>query len=147
MSDVNLRKLKVYGASKIEAWEYWLALRDTFKGIEWTAAWPEVIRQRSGVNLSGADKDFSAACWLRDFQDIQAADALILLAPAKENHLRGGLVEAGYALGLGKPVYLVGDHADFGSWQYHPMVRKFEKMEDCLDHLENGVFGGIRCCQ
>lgn len=72
----------------------------------------------------------SAMFWEIDFQDIRRSDWLICQA---DEGLRGALVEVGYALANNIPVILVGDCAEFGTWQHHKSIRKVSNMDEALD--------------
>lgn len=129
---------KIYGASKTTFWRDWLRLRAEVPEIEWTARWPEIIQQRDGRDCID-DPKAAVQAWLDDFTDIQRADAVLLLCPEPEEHLRGALVEAGYALALNKPVYVCGKHADLGTWQHHPMVQRHPLgLPSALDQIMRG---------
>lgn len=134
-----MNRLKVYGASKIEAYSFWRDMRHCFPEVHWTAHWPDkCLVATTGIDQKPNPQQ-SQRAWLIDFMDIQRADACFVLAPfTAEGKLRGALVEAGYALALGKPVCLIGDCPDFGSWQYHPLVTKF-----CLETASRSIEAAI----
>lgn len=67
--------------------------------------------------------DHAKNFWAADFLDVLACDALIVYAE-KGEHLCGALIEAGFALGNSKPVYVVGEHPSYGTWQHFPGVKK-----------------------
>lgn len=131
---------KVYGASKIEEASFWRNCVDRFPEIEWTARWPSVcLLATTGIDQMPSPAQAKRA-WLIDFADVRRSDALFLLAPSSEKHLRGGLVEAGYALALSIPVYLIGEHDDFGSWRHYPLVSQF-KGPDAIYWAVQHLFG------
>lgn len=112
----------VYTASKLCHASKWLALRSLWPEVHFTARWPHLVG-----NVS--DEEVNAALfWLRDIADVQKSDVVLLYAEEGE-HLRGALVEAGAALGLGKRVICVGDHPDYGTWRFHPMVTRLPTLE------------------
>lgn len=73
-------------------------------------------------------------CWLVDEQDVKDCQALIIYG-AQQDKLRGALVEAGMAIAMGKPVFAVGGHPDFSSWQHHPLVMP----ADSFDHAKTMI--------
>lgn len=110
--------IRVYTASKLSFASNWRQLE---------AEWPFVIfhaRWLRHVAIGTPDTPVHAgAFWLEDQEDAQVADALIIFARDGE-HLRGALVEVGFALSANVPVICVGDHPDYGTWQYHPGVQR-----------------------
>lgn len=68
--------------------------------------------------------------WSRIEAEIQASDALILYIEPDDFPLKGAFIEAGMAIAMGKPVYIVApgvilDPKNFkpiGSWAAHPLV-------------------------
>lgn len=122
MSDFRPR---VYGASKLAQAPVWRSLRTDRPGICWTNRWPDIEGQVPDT------AEFARMFWLHDIADVQRADCVLVLAP-ESGTLRGALIEAGAALGLGKAVVLVGDCPDWGTWQYHPLVHKFDDLESAL---------------
>ncbi|MFA9261732.1 MAG: hypothetical protein ACEQSB_00005, partial [Undibacterium sp.] len=69
-----------------------------------------------------------------DHEDVSTADCVIVYAE-KGEHLRGALVEAGIALALKVPVMVIGDHPDYGTWQYHPGVIRYATIEDAFSSI------------
>jgi nucleoside 2-deoxyribosyltransferase len=78
--------------------------------------------------------DNASTFWLEDQQDVKHADVVVVYAEPGE-HLRGALVEAGMAIAYGKPVVVVGDHPDYGTWQYHPLVHRVADFDEMLSFL------------
>lgn len=110
--------IKVYTASKITRAAQWKALYHEWPEIHFVARWPFC---HTG-NVPD-DPCYAKVFWQQDHEDVVKADVVLLLAEGKE-HLKGGLVEAGMALALGKPVIVIGDHPDYSTWQYHPQVHR-----------------------
>ena len=76
--------------------------------------------------------DQRTAIAVRNLSDITASDVLILLG--NRFLCPGGKhVEVGYALGVGKPVWVLGPRENLLLW--HPGVRWFEHLNDLLTHL------------
>lgn len=109
------RRPMIYTASKLCHASMWKELRGKWPEVFFTARWPDLVGR---VPDDGRNAQIF---WLHDIADIRKADAVLLYAETGE-HLRGALVEAGAALGLGKQVICVGDHPDYGTWRKHPLV-------------------------
>ena len=76
----------------------------------------------------------AAEFWLQGEQDLRDADACVVYGHG-EQKLRGALVEAGIAIACGVPVIVVGDHPDYGTWQYHPLVTRVPNVNAAVEHL------------
>ncbi len=125
-----LRLASVYTASKLRHATMWRELRTLRPDIHFTARWPDI------EGLVPDTPEHAATFWTHDVADVRRADAVLLYAEAGE-HLRGGLVEAGVALGLGKQVVVVGgDHPDFGTWAHHPLVQRARDVEHALQLIK-----------
>lgn len=75
--------------------------------------------------------------WTMDIQDVQRSDFTLLWAgPNNEDlpSLKGGLVEAGAALGAGRCVLLVGYFPDH-SWRFHPRCVPLPNLEEARNFL------------
>lgn len=124
--------IRVYTASKLEQSERWKQLRVDWPEIHFTARWPYMVGQLE-------DSPSNARLfWLDDEADITSADVVLIFAE-KHEHLRGALVEAGMAIALGKRVIVVGEHTDYGTWQYHPAVIRVKT----LTHAK-AILGGLQ---
>lgn len=109
-------------------------------GVDNTATW---LTEPHAATTTMRSMPYSALYnyALRDLEDISRADALVLfsfdsLLPA----CRGGHnVEMGLALGLGKPVYIIGPHENI--FHYLPKVMHFSDVAGLLEVLEaeNGI--------
>lgn len=128
-----LRLPSVYTASKLKHAKMWRGLREERPDIAFTARWPDI----EGKVEDSAEN--AVAFWTHDIADVRRADAVLVYAEADE-HLRGALIEAGVALGLGKQVVVVGDHPDYGTWQHHPLVQRARDIGHAL-HLITGGWG------
>lgn len=119
----------IYGASKLKHAEMWLDLRIEFPWIDWTARWPDIVGKWE-------DTSDNAQCfWQVDFEDVAKADYVFCYGQLTD-HLRGALVEAGIALGLGRWVIVIGQSPDFGTWQYHPHVLRCNDMAEAIRMAE-----------
>lgn len=122
--------IRVYTASKLSTAPLWREIQKNSKSVFFHARW---LRHNE---LKTADTPENAVrFWIEDEEDVSTADAVLVFANEGE-HLRGALVEAGIALANGVPVIVVGKHSDYGTWQYHPGVRRAEHMAHALDMLE-----------
>lgn len=74
--------------------------------------------------------------WIEDEEDILTADIVVVYAEPSE-HLRGALVEAGLAIANRKTLIVVGQHPDYGTWQYHPGVIRIETLDETLKFIRN----------
>jgi hypothetical protein len=121
--------IRLYTASKMTHAAMWRQLRLVYTNIHFTARWPYLETEIPST------PEHAKIFWQDDLLDVSVADAVLCYAEEGE-HLRGALVEAGIALGLGKKVIVVGDHPDYGTWQYHPKVirsnRRFENQKENL---------------
>lgn len=81
--------------------------------------------------------------WSRIRGEIASSIGLVLYVEREDFPLKGALVEAGIAIGLGKPVVVVlgggltlepGSMRPLGSWSQHPLV-EFKAMDEALDWL------------
>lgn len=111
--------LKIYIASKVRHAELLRGLRTGIDsdGIHFNARWVETC----GLAFN-ATKPVSH--WQQEnFDDIEAADAVFGYAEEGE-HLKGGLVEIGWALRAGKPIFIIGQTitptGDSTKTAYHP---------------------------
>lgn len=117
---------KLYTASKIHHAEKWQRLRSAWKEIEFTSRWIDMAHIEAGYK---PPPSLYRQCWLMDRADVLSSDYLLCYAE-EQDHLRGALVEAGMALASGIPIYTVGDHLDYGTWRYHPLVRNVPSLDD-----------------
>jgi hypothetical protein len=116
---------RVYIASCVRHAELWRAIHTT-PDIHFVSRWPFL------EPFIDPDPANSRKIWLDDMADVRGCHALIVYA-VEGDHLRGALVEAGAALALGRMVIVVGEHPDYGSWQYHPNVTHVATLENALD--------------
>lgn len=79
--------------------------------------------------MPGATADLSKL-WARIVREVTTADRLVLYVEPDDFPLKGALLEVGFALAAGKPVYVVAPGCNFaapsyrpiGSWIRHPLV-------------------------
>ena len=113
--------MKVYLAARWEQgplMRQWRAALE-IRGHTVTARWLDV--QASGLRAIEGDEIMRENA-LHDFQDIKDCDLMIVYSPRSGfGSGRGGRhAELGIALGMGKPVVLVGEHENIFHW--HPAV-------------------------
>lgn len=133
---------KVYTASKIWHAKLWreLASDPEWSHVEFTARWPWMAHLEEDRNIPPTATDFRNF-WYIDRTDVVRSDFVLLFAgdcvrqlrtfPQGDDSdsLRGGLVEAGIALGAGKHVVTVGLGANH-SWAHSAEVIKLPTLEE-----------------
>lgn len=137
-----MTKLRIYTASKLKEATRWHQLQVTWTEFDFVARWPW---EHCG-NIPDTP-DFANWFWTQDMEDVARCDVVLVYAGAAEDHLRGALVEAGMGLALRKTILVVSEHADYGTWQYHPQVRRvkdFEQARVVLQLLAKHGCGGFK---
>lgn len=123
MSDIPL--LAVYFASKLaNSWRVKQYEKDC-PGIASLSRWVEYHDKKVPETEENA-----VWFWLVDESCVKDADVVVVFAEPSQ-HLRGALVEAGMAIAWNKIVVVIGDHPDFGTWQYHPSVNRVKDWNEC----------------
>lgn len=116
---------RVYFASKLHHAVLWLTITDP--RIQAHARW---LRH---IALGAPDSpEHASEFWIEDQEDVRNSDAVVIYAEPSDK-LRGALVEAGIALECGVPVIVIGEHDDFGTWQYHPGVHRVPDLPQAFD--------------
>lgn len=108
----------------------WRALR--------SEGWP-IISTWIDEAGEGETADFGDLWW-RITTEIFMAEKLVLYAESSDFPLKGALIEAGIAIGLGKPVVVClpgivlheRSMAPIGSWIAHRNVRRIDRISDAL---------------
>jgi nucleoside 2-deoxyribosyltransferase len=121
--------IRVYFASKLTHGAKWRGLCEATPEIFAHARW--LKHNKIGTESS---KENAVKFWLEDEEDIETADFVVVYGEAGE-HLRGALVEAGIAIAFGKQVIVVGEHQDYGTWQWHPNVLRMSSLEDAIEWM------------
>jgi hypothetical protein len=93
----------------------------------------------------GSTNDF-AELWLRITNEIRAASKVVLYAEAGDFPLKGAILEAGIALGMGKPVVVClpgvtlegRSTRPIGSWIAHPLVTRIDDIKEALAYEPRG---------
>lgn len=117
--------LPVYVASRAsvpERGQMWRKLRA--RGVPITSSWID-------EDGEGQTADFTEL-WERIVSEIKAAHFLVLYAEQNDFPLKGALIEAGIALGMGKPVIVCLPNVEIearscrpiGSWIHHSLVER-----------------------
>lgn len=123
--------IRVYTASKLRHAAMWRELCAVTAHIQAHARW----LKHSTLGTPDTP-EHAAEFWLQDEQDVRDADAVLVYADG-DDHLRGALVEAGIAIASGVPVIVIGKHADYGTWQYHPGVTRMDDLPSALAYLRS----------
>lgn len=116
-------RLRIYTASKITEVNFIRSLAQSWTEFDFVARWPT-----EHVGTLPDTPDFANFFWTQDLEDVARCDVVMVYAPKADEHLRGALVEVGMGIALHKAVLVIGDHPDFGTWQYHPRVRRTTDM-------------------
>lgn len=116
--------IKVYTASKLHHAEKWKVLLNEWPHVDFVARWPH-----DHVDNIPDTEYYAKIFWIQDHEDVDLADVVMVYAEP-DDKLRGALVEAGMAIALGKQVIVVGEHPDYGTWQYHPSVHRVPSLEE-----------------
>lgn len=104
----------IYIASITKHAEKWLELAKSHGDLFILGcAWPRHV-----VRLKHHEPDLKqmGGFWKDNFKDLCDCNFLIVYA-APGDILRGALVEAGYAFRCNIPVFVVGEHESYGTWQ------------------------------
>lgn len=136
-----MTKLRIYTASKLKHADTWRKLRSDWPEFDWVARWPT---DHCG-NIPDTDT-FARWFWMQDMEDVARCDVVVVFAEG-DDHLRGALVEAGATIALHKTVIVVGEHPDYGTWQWHSSVRRVRDMAELrvtLDLLAKHGVSGFR---
>lgn len=122
--------MKVYTASKLKEGPRWRRLAAEWPEVEFVARWPFMHVTDDGA--PGWPDDCAAhgsIFWQHDHEDVARADVVLLFAADPSDVLRGGLVEAGMAIALGKTVIVVGENPGYGTWQFHQQVKRVPTLD------------------
>lgn len=111
--------------------EMWKSLRDT-RGVSIISTWIDEAEPGATADLS--------ELWMRIAEEISNADRILFYVEPDDFPLKGALIEAGIAIALNKPIFLVSPNCNFaapsyrpiGSWIKHPLVMLCDSIEDAL---------------
>jgi len=116
-------RYSVYGASMLVHAPLWKQLTLDWPEIRWTARWPALH-----IGNTPDHQVFASVFWEHDLEDVMRSDAVMVYSEP-EDKLRGALVEAGMALACGRRVVVVGEHPDYSTWQFHPLVSRVPDLD------------------
>jgi len=97
-----------------------------------TATWLD----QKGDGELGDHPDQDTKHAVMDLEDVRVADGLVFFSERNLARRGGRHVEFGYALALGKQVYVVGNRENI--FHYTPGVRHFATIEDVIQELKKG---------
>ncbi len=122
-----MRQIKIYVASKLRHADAIKAFRQD--GFHFCGRWLD-----TGNLAANAAKPVTH--WLEEnFDDIRSCDYLLVYGEAGE-HLKTAIGEAFYAIAHGKPVFVLGEHADYAPWCfYSPQIRRAKDFQSALDTI------------
>lgn len=120
-----MRQVRVYFAGKLANAEEVIKIERANPQILFTNRW----QYMEGKCPDSAEEAFRF--WQLDEADVRLADIVLVWALTGQK-LRGALVEVGIGIASGATIFVVGDHPDFGTWQYHPAVHRFSSMGAAL---------------
>ena len=87
------------------------------------------------------ETDSLSELWERIGKEIARSSRLLLYAESDDFPLKGALIEAGLALGMGKPVIVCLPNVELdplscrpiGSWINHPLVTRCDDLQEAID--------------
>lgn len=127
--------MRIYVAGKYQEREFVRTIYDKLKlmGHSITVDWTnhDVLPEDDIKELLGKFAE-------EDIAGVTEADLLIAVL-VNQHEYKGLWVEMGVALGLEKPVYILGSEGDSCIFANHPLVRKFNKLNELLVALGNEV--------
>lgn len=140
MNHVN----SVYLAARFSKQEELKGYRDLFlqQNIGVTSTWleqdPDKTAPNGGNQLDETgDTETRTKHAIQDLVDVRRADGLVFFSEPQLARRGGRHVEFGYALALGKPIYVVGGFENI--FHYTPGIRHFDTVQDVVQdiHLTN----------
>ena len=124
----------VYLAARFSKQEQLREYRDLFvkKGILVTSTW---LDQDVVTNLGGPGEkhELNTRFAIQDLVDVRLADGLVFFSEPELARRGGRHVEYGYALALGKPIYVVGGKENI--FHYTPGIRHFGSVDEVLQDI------------
>jgi nucleoside 2-deoxyribosyltransferase len=122
--------VKLYIASSDKTVARWVAAKCRKAGHTVTSRW---LGMRFALTETYSEEDRVAIATV-DVEDVTVADALVLIA--SPHPVPGGkFVETGIALGMGKPVLVLGRRENMLMW--HPSILQFDSLGALLNHLSD----------
>jgi hypothetical protein len=127
-------KIKVYTATKLKHGPFIRDVIAKWPEVEITSRWPFSHVDGDEPMWPGDCAAHGSIFWTHDEEDVRKAD-VVLVFGHDSDVLRGGLVEAGIGIGLGKRVVVVGTNPSYGTWQFHPLVYRVKDMDTARSFL------------
>lgn len=124
------RRIKLYTASKLKHAPLWRRLSEEWTELDFVARWPT-----GHVDNIPDTEYYAKVFWQQDYEDVLASDVVLVFAEG-DDKLRGALIEAGLAIAFGNAVIVVGEHSDYGTWQFHPSVHRVPSLAEARKLLE-----------
>ena len=131
--------MRFYVASNFANWPAAKELQQQLeiRGNLVTSHWIDIAAKRNGADGPQPEEkwaEVAVAEAVRDVQDVDAAEALVLIEDSAMPPTRGALFELGYAHGKGKLCVVVGeaDHV----FHYHPDFISFKDGAEFLEWVE-----------
>lgn len=115
-----MKDLKFYGASKVWHSPLWKAVRAD--GFAVTSRW---IDYENGSFFVEQCKD---QLWQHCLEDVTKADCVIIYCGDPSEEQRGVVMEAGHAIGQGKPVYCINHCATFSACEISDVAFTHHKL-------------------
>ena len=125
--------IRIYGASKLDKVPLWTRLRREWEAVHFVMRWPW-----EHVGVIEDTPQEARKFWVEDLEDVMKAQ-LVMVYGEPQDKLRGALVEAGMAIATGRKVLVVGEHPDYGTWQYHPSVYQACNLDAAYGLLRNVI--------
>ena len=125
--------IRIYGASKLDKVPLWTRLRLEWEAVHFVMRWPW-----EHVGVIEDTPQEARKFWVEDLEDVMKAQ-LVMVYGEPQDKLRGALVEAGMAIATGRKVLVVGEHPDYGTWQYHPSVYQACNLDAAYGLLRNVI--------
>lgn len=125
----------IYVSSKVIHAEMWQLLRRD-RGVPINSSWIYDPTQFDLMNRNQCSK-----AWAKYVKEVREASCVLAYTTDGDKPLKGGLIEIGIAIGLGKLIFLVAESKDFstdwmhnlGTWIHHDAVVKCFNLQDGID--------------
>lgn len=121
----------VYLAARFSKQPEMRKIRDLFlqEKINVTSTW---LDQHPNGDL-GDDPVTDTRNAIRDLVDVRVADGLVFFSEAQLARRGGRHVEFGYALALGKPIYVVGNKENI--FHYTPGIKHYQTVQEVVQEI------------
>lgn len=130
--------MRIYLASNWDSKKRMAGLRDQIEATTSHNVCARWLDEQSNQNFQELEPDMAALNAYRDLGEICTVD-LLIIDTAEESNTGGREVEYGFALGAGRPVWVVGPDRNI----FHAVSRKhFTNWVDCLRALAQ-LYGSV----